>query len=343
MKRIDPSIQLLYAEFLQRCLAAMPNLRGVTFAPKVIKGRRYWYLELVVGSTRRQFSLGPETPELLAQIQRQKDLHQQAQVEATARETLVALLAKGGLMTPGFAEGRVLEVLSQGGVFLAGGTLVGSIAFPLMGNMLGVKWEHELYQTQDVDLTSPRRIEIVLSPDFPELETLLLESGMGFFPIPALDRKSPSTSYKIRNQSMQVDILTPIQGRPTGQPVYLPHLKCHAYPVRYLEFLLEDTQIVAVPFRSGFLANIPAPARFALHKLVVASRRPASQATKAGKDRQQAHQLLEMLLEERPGDVCLALKAVRKMPKGFRNALQDGIRLLPESMAEVISEHWRGG
>ncbi len=343
MKRLDPSLQLLYAELLQRCLAAMPNPRGVTFAPKVIKGRRYWYLELVVGSTRRQFSLGPETPELLAQIQNQKDLQTHAREDAAGRETLVSLLAKGGVMVPGFAEGRVLEVLSQGGVFLAGGTLVGSIAFPLMGNMLGVQWEHELYQTQDVDIASPRRIEVVFSPDAPDLETLLLESGMGFFPIPALDRKSPSTSYKIRNQSMQVDVLTPIQGRPTGQPVYLPHLKCHAYPVRYLEFLLEDTQIVAVPFRSGFLANIPAPARYALHKLVVAARRPASQATKTGKDRQQAQQLFEMLLEERPGDVWLALEAVRKMPKGFRNALQDGIRTLPDDLARPIFEHWPAG
>jgi len=93
--------------------------------------------------------------------------------------------------------------------------------------------------------------------------------------------------------------------------------------------LLEDTQAAAVPFRSGILVNVPHPARFALHKLVVSERTPAAQQTQADKDVQQSSELLALLLEDRPGDVWLALDAAQAMPEKFRLQLKAGIETLP--------------
>jgi len=137
MQRLPQTTQLLYAELLQQCAVALPNQRGISFVSKTVSGHRYWYMELVVGSTKRQFSLGRDSEALRTQIERQKALFAEAVPDLKQREKLVAMLVTGGAFAPGVSDGRVLEVLAQSGAFLSGGVLVGSHAFNTYGNMLG--------------------------------------------------------------------------------------------------------------------------------------------------------------------------------------------------------------
>ena len=340
MQRLPQMTQLLYAELLQQCAIALPNKRGVSYASKTVSGHRYWYMELVVGSTQRQYSLGRDSAELRAQIDRQKALFAQATPDVKQREKLVAMLVSGGAFAPGGAEGRVLEVLAQAGAFLVGGVLVGSHAFNTYSNMLGVNWGSAAMQTQDMDLASHGQVEVAMRQDAPNVKSLLLEFGMGFFEVPALNRKSPSTCFKLRGKDFHVDLLTPLQGPNTGKPVHLPHFNSYAHPMRFLEYLLEDRQDAAVPFRSGVLVNVPDPARFALHKLVVSQRRPVAQQIKAKKDIQQASEILDVLLEDRPGDIWIALEAAHAMPEKFQSQLAKGIERLPASARVAVSEHF---
>lgn len=74
---------------------------------------------------------------------------------------------------------------------------------------------------------------------------------------------------------------------------------------------------------------MPTPARYALHKLVVAQRRPATQQTKALKDIDQAVQLVEVLLEFRPGDLTLAWEAALLQPQKFQTEIGRGLKRLP--------------
>jgi hypothetical protein len=296
-------------------------------------------MELVVGSTKRQFSLGRDSEALRALIDKQKALYEEAAPDLKQRETLVAMLVSGGAFAPGASDGRVLEVLAQSGVFLAGGVLIGSHAFNTCGNMLGVKWDSAAMQTQDMDLASYRQIEVALRQDAPDIKAVLLESGMGFFKVPALNPKQPSTSFKLRGQEFHVDLLTPAQGAETGEPVYLPHFHSYAHPMRFIEYLLEDSQGAVIPFRSGMFVNVPNPARFALHKLVVSRRRPVAQQIKARKDVQQATELLNLLLEDRPGDIWIALEAAQAMPDRFLSHLAEGIEQLPADLKQAVSKH----
>ncbi len=340
MKRHPQTTQLLYAELLQQGAVALPNQRGISFVTKTVGGHRYWYMELVVGSTKRQFSLGRDTEALRTQIVRQKALFTEATPDLKQREKLVAMLVSGGAFAPDVSSGRVLEVLAQSGAFLSGGVLVGSHAFNTYGNMLGVNWSSAAMQTQDMDLASHRQIDVAMRPDAPDVKSVLLDSGMGFFEVPALDRKSPSTSFKIRARAFQVDLLTPSHGARRDTPVYLPHFNSYAHPMRFLEYLLEDCQFAAIPFRSGIFVNVPSPARFALHKLVVSQRRPVAQQTKARKDIQQAAELLNVLLEDRPGDIWIALEAATAMQKGFQSQLAKGIKHLPVDIKNVVRSHF---
>lgn len=339
MQRLSPTTQLLYVELLQQCATALPNQRGISFVQKTVSGHRYWYMELVVGSTKRQFSLGRDTEALRVLIDKQKALYDDAAPDLKQREKLVAMLVSGGAFAPGASDGRVLEVLAQSGVFLAGGVLVGSHAFNTYGNMLGINWDSAAMQTQDMDLASHRQIEVALRQDAPDVKSVLLDSGMGFFEVPALNPKAPSTSFKLRGQEFHVDLLTPSQGGETGEPVYLPHFHSYAHPMRFMEYLLEDSQGAVIPFRSGMFVKLPNPARFALHKLVVSRRRPVAQQIKARKDVQQATELLNILLEDRPGDVWIALEAAQAMQDRFLSQLAEGIEQLPADLKQTIRKH----
>src|SRR3546814_13887264 len=65
-----------------------------------------------------------------------------------------------------------------------------------------------------------------------------------------------------------------------------------------MEYLLQDVQQAAVLSAAGsVLVNVPHPARYALHKLIVAGERPASRIAKSNKDVQQAAALLSVLGE----------------------------------------------
>jgi len=60
-----------------------------------------------------------------------------------------------------------------------------------------------------------------------------------------------------------------MRGRETATPVKIPELSAFAEPVRSLDYLLDDIQPAVLLYKHGVLINVPAPARFAFHKLVV--------------------------------------------------------------------------
>ena len=67
---------------------------------------------------------------------------------------------QGGAHAADSVDARLFEVIERAGVFLAGGTVVGSHAFPLYGNMLGVRWPSEVTRTQDVDIAADQHVRI---------------------------------------------------------------------------------------------------------------------------------------------------------------------------------------
>jgi hypothetical protein len=221
-------------------------------------------------------------------------------------------------------------------VFVAGGVLVGSHAFGLYGNTLGVRWPSEATRTQDVDIAAAHRVVIGMPDRKLNLREALMASELGFIEVPALDRKSPSTPFRIKGKQLSVDVLTPMLGRTSSRPVHLAALGTYAGPVRFLDYLLADAQPAAIVARAGILVNVPAPARYALHKLVTAERRVAAFHSKTRKDLYQAEQLLTVLLQDRPGDVRAAWRAATEQPRKFLDQLRAGLARLPDALRRAL-------
>lgn len=84
----------------------------------------------------------------------------------------------------------------------------------------------------------------------------------------------------------------------------LPGLKAGAVPLQYLKWLITDPLPAAVLHGSGILVTVPDPARYAIHKLIVAKVRNATSG-KQMKDLAQAKALMEAIgdWDQRIGDL----------------------------------------
>jgi hypothetical protein len=325
--------QTLFAELSERLRAlegarCFASLSG-TFSKKRVRGDDYWYFKTSEGASgQREYFVGADTDETRVLMRGYAAGREEIRAAHESIERLCAMLRQGGAMLTDTRSARVLAGLASAGVFRLGAVLVGTHAFIALGNVLGVRWQSGLH-TQDIDLAASRQLHILVPQTSADLPGALELLNMGFLPVPGLDPKVPETSFKVRGQTLRVDLLTPAQGARDGKPVFIQRLKATAQPLEMLDYLLEAP--VSVPLVNGgaTLVNVPDPARFALHKLMVSGRRQVFEQTKAGKDRQQAAEIIHVLYEDRRGDIALAVKALHRRPTGWRSRLKRELARLP--------------
>jgi len=81
---------------------------------------------------------------------------------------------------------------------------------------------------------------------------------------------------RLEHPEMMVEFLVPERGKGTDKPYPLSHLGVNAQPLRFLDYLLRNT----ITIKSGNLRiNVPHPAAFGLHKLIIAKRRKSKAKT----------------------------------------------------------------
>jgi hypothetical protein len=325
--------QTAYARLLDLLLTSEigdPALGG-SLVSKSIRGRRYWYAQRQEDGKKVQSYLGPETPEVLALLERWR----RGKTEASTRAELIAMARAGGAHAIGGAEAQILERLAP--VFRVGGVLVGSHAFVVLGNLLGVRWQEAIVRTEDVDVAHDHRMAVALARGG---QPANVKRALGD-PIPrfsVLDPDDPATTFRVRGTEVEVEVLTPLVGRERARTIPIPTLGTAATPLRFLDYLIEETQPGAVLGGTGALVNVPRPGRFALHKLIVAARRGARTftTTKAGKDRAQASALLQVLLAEAPGEITIAWKSLVRRGPTWTRAVSSSLAALPSSLARSL-------
>jgi hypothetical protein len=134
---------------------------------------------------------------------------------------------------------------------------------------------------------------------------------MGFFPIPRLSHNEPYTSYGVRGKSIRIDLFTPARRGATA-PVFIRRLNATATPLNYLDYLIESPIKAAMIAGMPCLVNVPQPARYALHKLIISQERDATSAATAREDFLQAKDMITLLKEDSPGALELAKVALAK-------------------------------
>src|SRR4051794_28354452 len=186
---------------------AQRSIGGLTgsFAEKTVKGEKYLYWQASQpGGKTRQFYLGRRTPALQRVVRRLEKQQAAIAPDLERVRRLAAQLRAGGANVADTSSARVVRALAESGLFDAGAVLVGTHAFAVLGNVLGVRWVSGSLRTQDVDVAGARDGDIDVA--VPELEapvpSVLEGLEMGFLPVPPLDPKHPSTSFKVRGQAL---------------------------------------------------------------------------------------------------------------------------------------------
>lgn len=270
--RHDAAGQAKYQEVKQLARGQSRVLSGTpgTLKRRTQSGRKYWVREHIRADGRKVDEyLGAE-----AALGREKLEALRAEIE------LVKALASGSGKLRLFGYQRldrkpaaVLEVLFNRGLMQAGLTLVGSHAYGVLLNELGVLAPG--YPTPDIEVARPR--------------------------------------------TLTGDLLVP--GRNAGEVVAVRELNAFAQAIPLLDFLVEDPiDAVVLSPNQVIPVRVPAPERFALHKLFSSQSRK-SERDKVRKDLEQAALLSAVIEEETPGSMR---DAFRRTPAQAKSTVRRG-------------------
>jgi hypothetical protein len=343
MEKLPLEIQTLYAEMMEQ-LIALEAQRSIGHAPgcfttKTIKGASYYYFQYSdPGSAMRQVYIGKKDSELDRVVERYHSEHESFKVDVAHIYRLCAHLRAGGALTTDTAPARVLKSFAESGVFHLDGVLLGTQAFTVLGNLLGVHWKSSAIKTYDIDIAGELKMSIALPNIQADIPKALERLKMGFIPVPPLNPKNPSTSFKVRGYPLRVDLMTPEIGKHKNTPIFISRFNTAAQPLRFLDYLIVNPVKAAIVNGGGILVNVPRPARYAFHKLIVSREREITAHDKAEKDIMQAAQVISVLVDERPGDLLLAWEDLERRGIGWIKRAKSGLSALNVNYQSIYNK-----
>jgi hypothetical protein len=293
-------------------------------------GTLYWVQHFfdVIRKPREVYLGKVDDPEVTVRVDTLR-----ARITATnANISRAKILARSGFATVDRKTHATLASLANYGLFRAGAVLIGSHAYSALLNSLGLRAVP--YATEDIDIARRTALGLVGIPPFIDM---LRQTGIDFFAVPQLERGAPPSSFAERGGSrLRVDLLVPSPD--SSYPlVPVPELQAYATGLPYLAYLLGDSQEVAALSPHAVInVRIPAPERFATHKLIVSQLRDAV-SSKADKDLRQAATLIDAVSALFPGAIEEALGAT---PLGARRHVAGGVRGLRAHLPDSADEAW---
>ena len=172
-------------------------------------------------------------------------------------------------------------------------------------------------RTRDMDLLIPRPSAMRAKTDVAELL-----KDLGF----VVGFTGSKGFIRLQHPQLIVEFLVPERGRGSDKPYALPQLGLNAQALRFLDFLARNTITAKV---GPTTVALPHPANFALHKLLVLTRRPTPE--KQMKDKEAAMRVLIALIDKGQGN--LIADVFHTMPRKWQAMVK---RQLTDAAEEPI-------
>lgn len=324
-------LQTAYAELLSRGAAASfesAYSEAGSFTSKSVGGRRYWYFQPATRDGRKQRYVGPESEELLDRIRS----HRQSRDDIRERRALVSTLVRSAyLPRVGEEMGAVLTALSRAGIFNRGAVLVGTVAYQSYAAMLAERLPISAVTTADIDIASDRTVAVSVEGTESLLDVLRSVDG-SFQPVPNI-RNARAVSYQTGR--LRVDAIVANTGPDSDEPVFSPAIGSDAVPLRFMDFLIRDPVPAILLFEEGIYVLVPAPERYAIHKLIISQRRSSASA-KVDKDLRQAESLLTILLGKRSSPLKDIWDEAWSTGPKWKEAMSRGLGRLSSSVRDQM-------
>jgi hypothetical protein len=339
--RILPlQVRTTYADALERLVELHINnhtaaLKSVSLNTKVYRGRKYLYAQgRIADGTVKHIYLGPfdeHARKVMDRFNREKREGSQVWEEI---KTLGRILRGAGVPSLDPLESRVLSALSADGIFRVDGVLVGTIAFRCLIGSLGaqVKSVHAL--TADIDIAG-RTIPVAVSNETVSPESALERLDLGFSPMLEAEAKLYGSRLKAKKVDFKVEFLTPLVGKESDRPAKIRQFNLPAIPLRFLDFLIEEPVYALALGRQPILVRVPAPERFAVHKLIVSQERK-NDPLKVQKDLEQAFDLQKILQIMNPEGLEEMFAEARKKGPGWERRVAAGQQAMIRHLGDPL-------
>ena len=303
------------------------------------QGRVYWYWQVSTPTGNRKMLIGrdsDETRSTIARLETQRGNREQL-LDGLKRAS-AAFLASGGMSNEP-AHFRVMEKLAMAGLFRKNLVLIGSHGFVSIGNALGVRWHGQL-KTTDMDIARSQSIAIAVPTDSGEILSVpdvAKSADSSFFLVAELDPRKPSSTLMSRKTKVKLDFLTTQKSMENTETRYFADINIAASPLRFMDYLLSGNNFKGLIVGNYAIpVTLPDPARFAIHKLIIAQERTANRDIKALKDIRQADEVLQALIilgkefeiRDAMSSACKIRGALANINKSIiePSGLSDGVR-----------------
>lgn len=324
--------QTLFAELAQLIDAAPP---AGTVYTRERDGIRYLYAKLNAGADRIDSFIGkagdPVAEGRAAELRNGMQL-------AKERRRLIGQLKRSGLAAPPRILGATLDALAQAQLFQRGAVLVGTAAYLVSEALVGHFLPAPTLMTSDLDLAAAN---LTLHSEPPEALLAILKRGdPSFEPVLQLDPRQPPSRFRTADGFL-LDLITPTRSRDDANPVRMTGLAAGAAPLHYMSWLIAEPVRTVALWGSGVPVNVPQPARFAVHKLILAQKRDAANRPKRHKDLMQAAALVAALRKQDPfalGDALV--EAAMRGRRGWRDPILRSLKELelPDLVEQLRQE-----
>lgn len=297
------TLQTLFAQLLQQVETAPPA--GSVYT----RDDQHLYAKVAVGAARIDTFLG-RTQDPVAEAKAAE--LRQGMLLSRERRTLVSMLKRSGLAGPDRSLGAALDAIAHAGLFRNGAVLVGTAAYMMLEPYVGHRLPTPTLMTGDLDLATA---SLALTADPPErMELILRRADPTYVGVMQLDARQPPSRFR-NAEGYLVDLITPTRSRDDVNPMALDALDAGAAPLQYLAWLITTPIATVALWGAGIAVSIPQPARFAVHKLILAQRRDAANRIKRTKDLSQAGALITALRAHDPFALEDALDNARSQGK----------------------------
>jgi hypothetical protein len=338
-RHTDRLLDIIYttmvAELLDRALDAQFDAdfdEAGLFRKRPVKGRNYWYFKPSERgtATAADIYVGPaDDPDINRRVEHFAEIKDDFQ---RRRKIVSTLTREARLFSPEPRVGNVIEAFWKAGLFRLRACLIGTIAYQTYGTVLGYRLTGTALQTGDIDLAQFHSISTAVEDSIPSILDILHGVDESFRPAASFNDKAGTTRFEARS-GLRVEFLTPNRGSDdhVGKPAKMPALGgASAEPLRFLDFLIHEPVRTVLLYKGGIPVLVPDPARFAVHKLIVAHRRPAG-SQKARKDLGQSDQLIEALATTgRRDQLHEALAEARSRGPAWREAIESSLSRMAE-------------
>jgi hypothetical protein len=284
--RIPLNLVTLYADLVQDL--HMRVERPASLYNRTIKGIEYTYAKRQAGAVRRDIFVGATadatTQARITQIQNET-------ARGSDRRKTIAALRAGGIPVQTTELGLVLDALDDARL-LKNTVVVGTSAYISYAPFVGSLLPQASLSTADADIAT---MSLAISADDvgDSFEAVLKRADPTYAGMLGLNPRSFPSRFRAQS-GFTVDLLTPVLRRDDPNPIPMKNLQAAAATLQYLRWLISEPVQAASLYGSGQPIFIPQPARYAIHKLIIAQKRTHN-VIKRQKDLAQAKALIDVL------------------------------------------------